>query len=86
MGKVTGFLDHDRKDRDYFSVKNRIKSFKEFLVPLSEKDLKIHDFNIKFETRKKGKSKMGLGVLFQLIKFISMTGLKKLNLINLMYC
>ena len=41
MGKVTGFLDHDRKDRDYFSVKNRIKSFKEFLVPLSEKDLKI---------------------------------------------
>ncbi len=40
MGKVTGFLDHDRKDRDYYPVENRIKSFKEFLVPLSEKDLK----------------------------------------------
>ena len=40
MGKVTGFLDHDRKDRGYFSVKNRIKNFKEFLVPLSDKDLK----------------------------------------------
>ena len=40
MGKVTGFLEHDRKDRDYFLVKNRIKNFKEFLVPLSEKDLK----------------------------------------------
>ena len=23
MGKVTGFLEHDRKDRDYLSVKNR---------------------------------------------------------------
>mgnify|MGYP001218114750 CR=1 FL=1 len=52
------------------------------LIYSGEKDLKIHDFNIKFETRKKGKSKMGLGVLFQLIKFISITGLKKLNLIN----
>ena len=35
MGKVTGFLEHDRKDRSYYhSVKNRIKDFKEFLVPL----------------------------------------------------
>ena len=40
MGKVTGFLEHDRKDRSYFPVKNRIKDFKEFLVPLSEKELK----------------------------------------------
>ena len=40
MGKVTGFLEHDRKDRSYFSVKNRIKDFKEFLVPLNEKELK----------------------------------------------
>ncbi|MDC3023882.1 glutamate synthase subunit beta [Alphaproteobacteria bacterium] len=40
MAKVTGFLDHERKDRNYYPVKDRIKSFKEFLVPLSEKDLK----------------------------------------------
>ena len=40
MGKVTGFLEHDRKDRSYFPVKNRVKDFKEFLVPLSEKELK----------------------------------------------
>ena len=40
MGKVTGFLEHDRKDRSYFPVKNRIKDFKEFLVPLNEKELK----------------------------------------------
>ena len=40
MGKVTGFLEHDRKDRSYFPVKNRIKDFKEFLVPLNDKELK----------------------------------------------
>ena len=40
LAKVTGFLEHDRKDRNYYPVKDRIKSFKEFLVPLSEKDLK----------------------------------------------
>jgi glutamate synthase (NADPH/NADH) small chain len=40
VGKVTGFLEHDRKDRSYFPVKNRIKDFKEFLVPLNEKELK----------------------------------------------
>ena len=40
MGKVTGFLEHDEKDRSYFPVKNRIKDFKEFLVPLNDKELK----------------------------------------------
>ena len=40
MGKVTGFLEHDRKDRSYYSVKKRVKSFKEFLVPLNNKELK----------------------------------------------
>lgn len=41
MGKVTGFLEHNRKDRDYHSVKQRVKAFKEFLIPLDHKDLSI---------------------------------------------
>ena len=41
MGKVTGFLEHNRKDRNYHSVKQRIKAFKEFLIPLDHKDLSI---------------------------------------------
>ena len=39
MGKVTGFLEHSRKDRNYYPVKQRVKAFKEFLVPLDNKDL-----------------------------------------------
>lgn len=41
MGKVTGFLEHNRKDRNYHSVKQRVKAFKEFLIPLDHKDLSI---------------------------------------------
>ena len=40
MGKVTGFLEVDRKDRKYQPKHKRIKNFDEFFVPLSEKDLK----------------------------------------------
>ncbi len=40
MGKVTGFLEHNRKDRSYYPVKDRIKEFKEFLVPLNGEELK----------------------------------------------
>ncbi len=40
MGKVTGFLEHNRKDRSYYDVKDRIKGFKEFLVPLKKSELK----------------------------------------------
>ena len=40
MGKVTGFLEFDRKDRIYYPVKDRIKEFKEFLVPLTNTELK----------------------------------------------
>ena len=40
MGKVTGFLEHNRKDRNYYPVKDRIKEFKEFLVPLNGEELK----------------------------------------------
>ena len=37
MGKVTGFMELDRVDRDYEPIEDRIKHFKEFLVPLDEK-------------------------------------------------
>tara|TARA_Y100001968_G_C19357452_1_gene717972 strand:- start:10 stop:1407 length:1398 start_codon:yes stop_codon:yes gene_type:complete len=40
VAKITGFLEHDRRDRSYYSVKERIKGFKEFLVPLNSKELK----------------------------------------------
>ena len=40
MGKVTGFIEHERKDRQYIEVKSRLKSFNEFTKPLNKKDLK----------------------------------------------
>ncbi len=36
MGKVTGFLEIDRRDRRYLPASDRIRSYKEFLIPLSE--------------------------------------------------
>ena len=38
MGKITGFLEIERHDRKYTPVEDRIKHYKEFVVPLSEKD------------------------------------------------
>jgi glutamate synthase (NADPH/NADH) small chain len=38
MGKITGFLEFERADRDYRPVEERVKTWKEFVVPLSEKD------------------------------------------------
>ncbi|MEN8776259.1 MAG: glutamate synthase subunit beta [Polaribacter sp.] len=40
MGKVTGFKEFDRQDEKYTSVKDRVKNYKEFTVPLSEKEIK----------------------------------------------
>lgn len=40
MGKITGFLEHKRVDEPYRPVKERIKNFKEFTVPLPENKLK----------------------------------------------
>ena len=40
MGKPTGFLEHDRHDRAYAPVKDRINNFKEFILPLKEDELK----------------------------------------------
>jgi glutamate synthase (NADPH/NADH) small chain len=36
MGKVTGFLEIEREDRDYAPVEERIKHWREFVVPLTE--------------------------------------------------
>ncbi len=40
MGKVTGFLEFEREDRDYVPVEQRVKNYKEFVLPLPEKDIR----------------------------------------------
>ncbi len=39
MGKATGFLEYELRDRTYLPVKERVRHFNEFVVPLSEKQL-----------------------------------------------
>ena len=36
MGKVTGFLEVDRRDRTYLPASDRIRNYKEFVIPLDE--------------------------------------------------
>ncbi len=40
MGKVTGFLEIDRRDRRYAPASDRIRNFREFVIPLSEEATK----------------------------------------------
>ena len=40
MGKVTGFLEIDRRDRKYGPAADRIRNYKEFVIPLSEEATK----------------------------------------------
>ena len=40
MGKVTGFLEYERHDRPYQPADQRLKNWREFVVPLAEDDLK----------------------------------------------
>ena len=40
MGKITGFLEIEREDRDYAPVQERVKTWREFVIPLSEKELR----------------------------------------------
>ncbi len=40
MGKETGFLELDRKDRTYAPVAERVKHYKEFVVPHAEPALR----------------------------------------------
>lgn len=39
MGKITGFLEHEREVEGYQSPKKRIKNYKEFTIPLEESKL-----------------------------------------------
>jgi len=41
MGKITGFLEFERHDRKYAPVEERIKNYREFVLPLS--DAELHD-------------------------------------------
>jgi glutamate synthase (NADPH/NADH) small chain len=38
VGKITGFLDYEREDRDYEPVAERVRHWGEFVLPLAEKD------------------------------------------------
>jgi glutamate synthase (NADPH) small chain len=40
MGKVTGFLEYERTDRKYAPVEERVRHFREFLIPLPEAELR----------------------------------------------
>jgi glutamate synthase (NADPH/NADH) small chain len=40
MGKITGFLEYERNDRDYEPVEERVKHWREFVLPLSEDENK----------------------------------------------
>mgnify|MGYP003317348334 CR=1 FL=1 len=39
MGKVTGFMEFKRVDESYTEVDHRLKNYKEFTIPLKEKEL-----------------------------------------------
>ena len=38
MGKITGFLEFERNDRDYEPVEARVKHWREFVLPLPEEE------------------------------------------------
>ena len=40
MGKITGFLEIDRVDRDYLPVADRLKNYSEFTIPLGDKGIR----------------------------------------------
>ncbi len=40
MGKITGFLEIDRQDRKYLPAADRIRNYREFVIPLAEDAVK----------------------------------------------
>ena len=40
MGKVTGFLEIDRVERDYAPVEERVKTYREFVIPLPDQEVR----------------------------------------------
>jgi glutamate synthase (NADPH) small chain len=41
MGKVTGFLEYERNDRDYEPVEERVRHWREFILPLKVDEYRI---------------------------------------------
>ena len=39
MGKITGFIEYERVDENNEAIKDRLKNFSEFTIPLKEKEL-----------------------------------------------
>ena len=39
MGKPTGFMEYTRQERSYDLVENRVKHYREFVIPLSEQQV-----------------------------------------------
>ena len=46
MGKITGFLEFDRKIEEYAPVETRVKNYKEFIMKVLKEKLKIKKGNI----------------------------------------
>ena len=40
MGKITGFLEIDRQDRKYLPAADRIRNYREFVIPLTDEAVK----------------------------------------------
>lgn len=40
MGKITGFLEIERHDRTYLPASERVRNYKEFIVPLGDEEVK----------------------------------------------
>ncbi len=40
MGKATGFLEIERKDRGYAKPAERLKHWNEFIVPMGEQEMR----------------------------------------------
>jgi glutamate synthase (NADPH/NADH) small chain len=40
MGKPTGFMEIERRDRGYEPVADRVRHFREFIVPLSDEEMR----------------------------------------------
>ena len=40
MGKITGFMEFEKKERKYIDISERIQNYKEFVLPLSEEETK----------------------------------------------
>ena len=47
MGKITGFLEYERKDKKEIDPKERIKNFSSFHIPFTEEEQKEFDIQVK---------------------------------------